>query len=490
MNLTCSDSLVVEGCPAHVDQIEYIASEFRIDRVFYIRGNTAAITGWQEAYVNSKQGSDSTAVVRSFQERLQRLEPIVSHFSLLGKLERLEVSETPKAAKLAKMIEQVTMPQFALFLGLSRNTCSKQADLLASAYGAGVPLSEGTMIELAEKKLNRQLDPKKADQTLAFLRAYSDGSSAPMLVLDNYPSTQEDASAFLDLFGEPSVVVNFEVSDDMLIQEEQERIGEGDFDADEFSAQLEKDKVVQAAMLDVFKERAAASFKSIAFDGVLQTAEEVSIDIKRSLLPRVFVIVAPSGLTDFSKHIANAICTFKSDGQKVPKFTVVDSAQICKPGTHGGALEETLAKALFTAQGPDNLPASLWSELFQEAFVRSPNPMGTFLVTNFPTPCAVRSSPPIRDQFSILQSICTVVGVMHVRLSDGAFAEAISEDPADLASYSDFSNKVVQDIQVQFGPGEIFECPIVESAANPVEEAKKLAAEFMAFKERRERPGA
>merc|ERR1719277_2688536 len=38
-NLTCSDNLVIENCPSHVDQIEHLAAEFRIDKVFYIAGD-------------------------------------------------------------------------------------------------------------------------------------------------------------------------------------------------------------------------------------------------------------------------------------------------------------------------------------------------------------------------------------------------------------------------------------------------------------------
>lgn len=212
------------------------------------------------------------------------------------------------------------------------------------------------------------------------------------------------------------------------------------------------------------------------------------MSIRENLLPRAYIVVAPQGRVDLSKQIANAICTFKSEAKKVPKFTVVDAMQICKSGQHGGALEEKLIKALFTAEQPDALPVTLWAELFQEAFVQSANPMGTFLVTNFPTPCSVGGSPTIRDQFGTLESICTVAGILNVRLSDTAFQEMCDEDGRALIAYTDFAEKVRKIIEVQYKSGTICDST-VESASNTGEVAK-VAAEFMAFKEKKDKKAA
>jgi len=357
---------------------------------------------------------------------------------------------------------------------------------LASAYSAGTPLSIEAIEGFAKEKLGQTLDVTQPKDVVDVIRKFVDSSSSPMLVMDRYPSTEEEANVFLDNFGEPKAVVYMDVDDEYLKSERQRIDGEDDFDEDKFASELERRKEARDAMLPVFEKKAAAAYTSILFDPV-QSPEEISNEIRKRLLPQVYILVAPpAGMFDLRKHIVDAICKFKVEGAKASKFTVVDCMQICQPGRHGAAIEEALAKARFTAEKPDCLSVSLWAELFQEAFLQSPNPMGTFLVTNFPTPSCVGAGISIRDQFSLLNPISTVMGVMHVRLSDDAFAEAVAEEPSILNAYTDFTEKVAQNIELQYKPGEIHES-VVEEVKSAEEVAKKVAAEFMDFREKREK---
>merc|ERR1712151_1368150 len=123
-------------------------------------------------------------------------------------------------------------------------------------------------------------------------------------------------------------------------------------------------------------------------------------------------------------------------------FIVLDCAKLLSRGDHTPELEAQLTKSLKTAELPDALPAQLWKALFQEAFAKSANPMGTFIITNFPTPCSMRSSPTIRDQFCMLESISVLRGILQVTLSEAAFSQCCSESHDALAEYLAFEQCV------------------------------------------------
>merc|ERR1719450_906433 len=91
--------------------------------------------------------------------------------------------------------------------------------------------------------------------------------------------------------------------------------------------------------------------------------------IKKCLLPKVYIVVGPSGVSDFSNLVAGAICASK--GKKMSKYTVIDSATCFAKGSHSAALEKKLAKATFSASAPDCVPVSLWLECFGEAIAKS-----------------------------------------------------------------------------------------------------------------------
>lgn len=238
--------------------------------------------------------------------------------------------------------------------------------------------------------------------------------------------------------------------------------------------------------MEEFKAKCAPSVFSVNMAEVVAanlTSDALHQQIRSKLLPKVYVLVAPSGKADFSSIIANAICTSRREGKKAAKFTIIDSTTLFKAGGHGSALEDKLAKAAYTADAPDAVPAPLWKELFTEALQTSANPMGTFIVTNFPTPCCLTSTPTIRDQFSMLESISTFMGIVHVKVSQTAYQRCVGS--ADYDMYSTFESQVKDATLVQFGTDKIKEC-VVDQINNVAEAAQVVAADFLTFQEKAE----
>jgi len=488
VNLTCSDSLVIENCPLYPDQIEYIASEFRIDRVFYVAGNSGAAKEWREKHLKKISDSERTKAGATFDERAERLEQIATYFSRLGKLERMDVTETPTTQKLERMIEQATMPQFAIIHGLSTEVTPKQAEMLASAYGVGPPLTTESVLEWAKTKLKRTVDRESPSEFFSALKQYADSTSNSLLVLDRYPCTAEDATAFLGHFGDPKIVVNV-VCDEEFLDTEYKAAHEDDGEDvpdEEIAEKLQAQRTAHETMMKVFEEKCPASLLPIELK--TKTPEDMSGLIRKRLLPHVYVIVAPTGTSDFSGVVADAICTSRKEGRPT-KFTAIDAKQLSQKGGHSQSIEDRLHKASFMGGEPDALPIKLWVDLYKEAFAKSANPMGTFLISNFPTPCSVTSSPTIRDQFHMLEPTSTLAGIIRVKLTEAAFRHFCSEDAEDWAAYQIFDEKVYNQIIVQFGLDRICDCAL-DDTRFMAEAAHKVAAEFRKFQEKQEQAEA
>jgi len=494
VNLTCSDSLVVLNCPTYVDQIEYITAQFRIDRVFYINGNAQAVSAWREDFVKRGGGEDDPAQLsKTFNEYVERLEPVVVHFSRLGKLEQLDVNETPKPEWLTQKIGQCTMPRFAIVGGVSSTTTATQAGMLASAFGVGPALTASSIEQWALEKLKRTVDSTKPEQFFAALQQYADANSYPLLVLDRYPANDRDAAEFLRHFGAPAAMVSIDLDEEKHKEEYAAENPDDEADPEELDNRLADMRKQHEKVTTEFKNKCAPCVMSVNWTERLDSGlapdvinAQLSTEVRKRLLPKVYVLVAPSGSLDFSSLIANAICTERKEGARPVKFTIINSDSLFKPGGHTKEIEEKLSKAAFMADTPDSVPASLWKELFTEALQQSANPMGSFIVTNFPTACCLTSSPTVRDQFSMLESISTFMGVMHVQVSETAFARCCGNGKGDaFADYSEFSLQVNKKIVEQFGSEKIKEC-IIDQVGNADEAAKTAAADFLSFHEKAE----
>jgi hypothetical protein len=501
-NLTCSDNLVLLNCPMYVDQIEYITKAFRINRVFYIKGNSNAVASWRETFVQRGGGEDPSQKAKAFNECAERLDPIVVHFSRSGKLEQFDVNETPKPEWLTKKIRQATMPQFAIVNGVSEKTTNKQANMLASNFGVGPAITTSFLQKWAKEKLKRTVDAKKPEEFFAALQQYADTTSFPLLVLARYPAVDKDAADFVRHFGSPAVMVSIELDDEghKADYDEQHAEDENPPDPEELEKLLDDMRKAHAKVTEEFKGKCAPSVLSVNWAERLQAtgseepAEQADIansklnmEIQKRLLPKVYVLVAPSGKFEFSSKVASAICTMQKDGSRPPKFSIVDSAAVFRPGGHSSALEDKLRKAAFTSEAPDCVPASLWKELFTEALQQSGSPTGPFIVTGFPTPSAMKMNPTIRDQFSMLETVSAFMGIVHVKVSEAAYPVCVEQN-ADYSAYADFQGEVQKKTIEQFGAERMKEC-VIDKCSSADEAAQLAAADFMAFYEKAEQMG-
>lgn len=486
--LTCSRSLVITSCPMYVDQIEYIAKEFRIDRVFYINGDEKALETWRDSFCQQRPGEDPAQLGKMFNEHIERLQPIVTHFSRLGKLQQFDVRETPDAKKLASMIIDSSMPQFAVISGLSQKATSVQANLLAGAYGVGEALTSEYVKKWAAETLKRVVDPTEPEQFFSALQQYAEQTAYSLLVLDRYPSTDKEVVAFQKYFGDPRVVVNMNVDEESHMEQYKEENPEDETPEEELAEQLEAARKQQAGTIEEFKAKCGPIVMTVNMKEVAEAntpPETISMQVRTRLLPKVYVLVAPAGKNGFSGRIANAICTSRREGQKRPvKFTTIDSSTLFLPGGHSSAIEDKLRKEAFTAEAPDAVSVPLWKELFAEAMKQSANPLGTFVITNFPTPCCLTSSPTIRDQFSMLESISTFMGIIHVKVSEKAYSMCVADD-GEYAQYADFEGQVKSAALVQVGSDKIKEC-VVDQCSSADDAAKTAAADFLSFHEKAE----
>jgi adenylate kinase family enzyme len=401
VNLTSSENLVLLNCPMYVDQLEYIAKDFRIDRVFYINGDEKAVETWREQYCKLSRYEDSSTPTRLFNENIDRLDPIVVHFSRLGKLEQFDVIETPRPEVLEKMVEQATMPQFAIINGVSAKQTGTQADMLAAAYGVGPAVTVASIQKWAEEKLKRTVDSTNPAQMFSALQQYADSNGYPLLVLNRYPCTDKDAAAFQNHFGEPKVVACLNVEEEAHTELFKEENPDDMTDGDELAAMLDAQRKQHDKTLEEFRAKSAASlvtFNMAEVAAANTTPEALQLQIRAKLLPKVYILVAPSGRAEFSRLIANTICATRREGRKQTKLTVIDSDVLFRAGGHSRQIEDRLSKAAFTADAPDALPAPLWKDLFNEALQAAANPMGTFLLTNFPIPCCTTLSPTIQNR--------------------------------------------------------------------------------------------
>jgi len=341
------------------------------------------------------------------------------------------------------------------------------------------------------------VDSTKPDQFFAALQQYADANSYPLLVLDRYPLTDKDAADFLRHFGPPAAMVGIDFDEEQHKEDFTAANPDDETESDELDNKLLEMRKQHEKVTQEFKNKCAPCVMSVNWAERCPSGSEpaqieavnaqLGVEIRKKMLPKVYVLSAPSGKFDFSSLVANAICTERKEGGRPAKFTIIDSDALFKPGGHSNSIEDKLSKAAFTAETPDSVPASLWKELFTEALQQSANPMGPFIVTNFPTPCSFTSSPTIRDQFSMLETISTFMGIVHVQVSESSYSRCVGfKSSADeYVPYSELSGQVKKKIIQQFGTESIKEC-IIDQANVPEEAAKIAAADFLGFQEKAE----
>lgn len=467
VNLTNSGSIVVENCPLYADQIELISQEFRIDRVFYISGSDKAVAAWREAHLKTFKIEETAREALAFEDRHQRLKAIASHFSRLGKLEILEAAEPVNKAQLTKFVTQAATPQYVVVCGPSAAVTAKQSKLLAAAFAAGQPLA----LEQVES------------WTPADFRAHAAKENLSMLILDRFPLEASEALNLVENFGVPKLVVNLTCTDDFLREEYQET-HDGEEPDEAFSTKLTADRAAYEACVKVFKERGNASTLSLDAKSA-KDAEELHQIIRKKLLPQVFAVIAPSGAKDIGDVVATKICSLPAkDGARPTKMAVIDAKALLTRGGHSSEIEDALRKAEVAG---GEVPVSLWQSLFLEAFASSANPLGSFIVINFPKQPTGRHGLTIRDQLALLENVASLAGVVRVGVPDGLFAQAISRSAEDLQAYRAFEDKAYKGVLSQLGPHMLVDTAL-SKASSPEEwlgeVAAKAAADFRAYQER------
>lgn len=311
------------------------------------------------------------------------------------------------------------------------------------------------------------------------LKAFAQGRAEPFLVLQDCPSVDSQAHAFLEAFGAPRAVIYLECDDEFLDEEYRGLHEDEEIDGEQLAEKMAQQRATMEGTMKVFKELCPGSYLEID-KKMRESPTDVAAMIQQKLMPTVYVILSPGTESDFGNLVAETICTMSTAGgleDALPsKYTILDAMAICKSSGHSPAVEDAIAKASFTAETPDSLSVKVWAEIWKEAFLKSADPMGTFLLTNFPTTSSVKSNS-VRDQLSVVESVSSLAGILHVKLGAAAFASFCSTDDEKLEAYSSFDAQVHDQTLAQFGPGRIMEC-LLNEATDSTTAAQKVAAQF------------
>lgn len=397
---------------------------------------------------------------KTFNERMERLPPIVAHFARLGKLTKLAVNAEGSftAEELESMLDRAALPDVAVISSLSPVLGGNLAESLCSAYGLGSVVTAKSLAEWASKALNVTLDASQPEQLVSTIKTYAQMHCQPLLVLYDCLTDEAAAKALTENIGCPKVVAYVDCDDEFLTEEYSAlHEGEDDADPEAFTNGLQTQRDSTEGMIAAFKEQ--SQDKVVVIDRkVVSTPEDMFEMVKQKMLPSVYIMLAPA---PFSNYVADKICTINTayDSGLVPqKYTVLDAVELCKPGNHSVALNNALAQASFNAVTPDCLPAKVWTDLLSEAFARSPSPMGTFLLVNFPTPSSTTGGLTIKDQFAMIESVSTIAGLVHVKVSEDAASLGCLAADADFAGYTAFDAAVYDQTLRQFGNESLLDC--------------------------------
>lgn len=484
MNLTSSSSLVVENFPTHVDQIDYIQKDFKIEKVFSINASAHALQAMQETFTKKKSGKSQTesGAGKAFDEAVKRLEPITSHFASQGKLERLDVTEKPKKADLEKLVEKALMVDFASVIGMKYSGTSAHAAALAESFGATPAVTASDIISYAKSGMGLDIDTSKPDYEKDMIKAlqkFAGTRSSSIIVLDGFPKSKAESEAFQATFGDPKILADLSLPEEELRKCVEQAAEDAGVEGDDQEPWVNNEMGEAKPIYDELQAHWDKTSCYIKMDG-LKSVTECNAELCKTLNPKAYIVIAPPTAAAVAKHVGAALCTV---GKFPVKFALLDSDVLCKKGGHSQEIEEELTQVAMTAASPDALPVPLWTKLIKEAFQKSPNPLGNFVISNFPTACSTKSYPTVRDQFDILESLCTLSGIIFVNFTEDAYSKFGIEAPAE---YQDYMKKVQEYIDVQYGKNEtlkIFKTELDGSSASDSQgairnTASKIATEF------------
>lgn len=434
VNLTASDSLVLENFPMHVDQIDTLAQEFRIDRAFYLSGSKQAVQSWREAHTCNCKAADVDGEIALFDDQVAEQGPIVAHFSKMGMLVKLQVDRTLDTAELNELVNAATKPRYVVIYGPSAAVAGKQAEMLAAALGLGKPVRQGDLpVSFSE------------------LMAYANANSLTTVVLDRLPDLDAAAMAadLVSYLGAPKLVVNITCEDEFLEEEWKAANEDKEFEPEAFANRLLAQRAGITAALQIFAAAGVnqgANVMNIARKSV-KTAEEMDQIIRNRLLPSSILIMAPSGKVDIGAMMAETVCLYEQRGGA--SYTVIDGNQLCQRGGRSQAIEDALQKAAIKGEPQGCLPSEVWGLLFLEAFATSADPMGNFIIINYP-PMIDRPGYAIQDQFALLESVTNLQQVLHLKVPHETFSALCAERPGHLEAFTQFDRKLHHQARIRF----------------------------------------
>lgn len=480
INQTCSTKAVVENFPSYADQIRYVSKELNIDRVFQIAPSQQALTKIKQTYIERqvKKGMDEFSAEDSFDHLASRIEPIANHFASQGKLEKLEVNQAANFKDIRTFVDKAMQPQFAVIAGLPHSGSVTYAEAVAQQYGVAPAVTVQLLEEWAQNKANMEEPVTRADgdKFLKVLHKYATRRGSALLVLADYPGTAEESTAFMTRFGEPKVFADLDVAEQTLKDNAMANLSEEDeFNEDAYNEEMEAAGPVREALQTYWAD--FECYSKVNGDAP-RTKDDVVKDVCAGLLPRAYVVVCPSGRAGLSNKVAGGLaCSGKDGKDKRPiKFTVLDTNVLCEKGEHSADIEERLAMESFTSTSADALPVSLWTDLFKEAFAKSPNPLGNFVIVNMPTTSTgVSGVPSIRDQFNMLEGICTLVGIIVVECTEDGYLKWCFDTSEEANAYSDQLAKIEEYVEKYYVDDRTDERVMlfktkVDAEENPAEE--------------------
>lgn len=432
-NLTASDSIIVQNCPLYVDQIDTISQNFRIEKVFYISGSSDTEEAWAEAYSTNQKQQEY------FYERKSTLGPIVAHFSKQGNLMRIQVDESASKDDLNGAINRFTKPQYFIIGSISPKIAAKQSELLAAAMGSGKPVIPALSESWGSGQLQSYIQTNKLNSAVVGGSSISDASRSGGIDFVN----------LYEAFGPAKLMVNITCDDEYLEGEFKDSLGDEEFNAEEFANSV----ALQRTALDshVLLAQAGGGAVLTIDRKSAKTPEELHQLIRKALLPKVYLIVAPTGKVDLGAMMAELICTSPPVDVNVPRrCSVIDASQLCTRGGHSPAVEDVLRKAAARGEPAGCLPPDVWAALFAEAFAKSPDPTGVFLVINYPVMTS-RPGYTVQDQLALLHSVSQLKSIACLAASQAAYSDYCSTQPEDYEAYQTFISKVSDQVITQFG---------------------------------------
>jgi adenylate kinase family enzyme len=367
------------------------------------------------------------------------------------------------------MAAKATVPAFAAITGMPYSGTTEQAEALAKDFNA---------LCVKESDL-----PSWGSQAMPELQRFLAEKQCTFCVLDNLLTSQELCEAFVKQFGEPRALLDLKVPDEQIAELAERRLGES-FDAEAVQAELE----AKRAGYEALGAYATANLKGYSGVDGTGTFEQVYAELKKKLMPKTFVVVAP-GARQFGRALGAGLTTGAPRGQT---FTLINAESLPRRGNHSAEIEEELARyALVPGEVPGQaqapLPTQMWVKLFAEAFANSADPLGSFVVVNFPTLTSVAGFPTPRDQLDALEQISSLEGLVSIEfVTDLALRKFCFGDgnEAALSEYKAYAAQVNEFIDLNYAAGadsKVVKIEVDEEDDNVGSIAGRVAKDFFSL---------